>query len=539
MSINKKATAEVEVTGAPKAEQDFRKIGDAGKKAGKDISDAFTAVGRSLATFGASVVDAVVDVKQLDPSAMVKTFEDYSRSLTRTAIAAGQSLDGLKQRYQELSRANAVMPQSIDAFAKSVGRMTYDIRGGIDAFTGLHNAALAFGETDQEQVGFAAYLKNVQGVAGDTTAAVGKLFAQAEKLSTVGGARALRDLFVSMGSEVDRLVSRMGAARAQTEGLAAVLTKGATGPQAQRIAAGALGFLGSSPLDIQRTLGRPLFDQEGRYKDTVGTYQGLYDLMRKPVSEGGRGMDDERILMAFQASLGMEAGSAMYQALKSGRLGQARGLAKLGASGTAAAAGAAYRASPIGQIDASRIGIFEAQMDVASPLFDMKGDLSSFVGAHPFASLGIAYGVKAALSKALPKLAPKLLPGLVKGGLGALGAGLSVLPIEDIFLPDEYQNKAGSGSELSSAPLAELLKERALAGKTGTPVDPMYGPRARDIAAGERALARDLGPGVNAEVYIKDQSIERLAEALKMAFEHASASTARDVEADKDPESRN
>lgn len=537
MSINKKATAEVEVTGTDEAARKFGKTGESAKKAGRDIKDAFTDAGKAIATFGASVVDAVVDVKALDPSALIKTFEDYSRSLTRTAIATGQSLDGLKQRYQELSRANAVMPQSIDAFAKSVGRMTYDIRGAQDAFTGMHNAALAFGETDQEQVGFAAYLKNVQGVAGDTSAAVGRLFAQAEKLSTVGGARALRDLFVSMGSEVDRLVSRMGAARAQTEGLAAVLTKGATGPQAQRIAGGALGFLGSSPLDVQRTLGKPLFDKEGRYKDPVGTYQGLYDLMRRPVTQGGRGMDDERILMAFQASLGMEAGSAMYSALRSGRLGSARGVAKLGASGTAAAAGAAYRESPIGKIDASRIGIFEAEMNVSEPLFDLKSGVSGFVGAHPIASLGIAYGVKTALAKALPKLAPKLIPGLLKGGLGALGAGLSVLPVEDIFLPDSMQNMAGSGSELSSAPLAELLKERAEAGKTGTPVDPMYGPRARDIAAGERALARDLGPDVNTEVYIREQSIQRLTEALKMAFEHAS--TARDVEADKDPQSRN
>lgn len=542
MGLSKEAVAAIEVLGAEAAKQKFDQVGAAGKKAGKDISDAFKDAGKALAAFGSSAVDAVVDVKALDPAALMRTFEDYGRTVTKTSIATGQSLDGLKQKYSQLAHANGVLPQAVDAFAKSVGRMTYDIKGGIDAFTGLHNAAIAFGETDQEQVGFASYLKNVQGVAGDTTQAVGKLFAQAEKLGTVGGARALRDLFVSMGGAVDQLVSRMGNARAQTEALEAVLTKGATGPQAQRIAGGALGFLGSSPLDIQRTLGKPLFDKEGRYKDPTGVYQGLYDLMRKPASEGGRGMDDERILLAFQSNLGMEAGTRMYHALKSGQLGQARGLAKIGPSGTAAKAGAAYLASPIGQIDQSRVGIFESQMAAVSPLFDLKSSISGFVGDHPYASLGMAYGLKTALAKGLPKLLPKLLPRLFTG---AVGTGLGIVGasgLGDIFLPQALQttSSAGSGSEMSSAPLADLIFGRYHNGAdSGTPTPlSAFGDRGVDMGKGETALReRGMNPG--------GMTREELIEALKAALESATVKTqsvegpAAAVEAGKDRASRN
>lgn len=540
MTIQNKAVAEVEVAGTDKAARELGKVGEAGKKAGKDLADAFRDAGRALAAFGASAVDAVVDIKSLDPAALVKTFEDYTRAVTKTAIATGQTIDGLKARYSELARANAVLPQTIDTFAKSVGRLTGDIRGAQDAFSGLHNAALAFGESDQEQVGFAAYLKNVRGVAGDTTAAVGRLFAQAEKLGTVGGPRALRDLFLGISGDVDRLVSRFGAARGQTEALAGVLTKGATGPQAQRIASGVLGFLGGSPLDIQRTLGRPLFDREGRYKDPLGTIQSLYDLARKPTSQGGRGLDDERILLAFQQNLGLESGSALFYALKEGRFGQARGLAKLGPSGTPGAAGTRYRDSQIGQIDLSRVGIFETELGLASPLFDLKAGLSSFVGEHPLLSLGIGYGLKAGLSKVLPKLVtPKLGASLLKGGLGAAGHALTALPIEDIFLPESLQNKAGSGSELSSTPLAEIIKERASPAVEGhVPPVESYGGRAPEIRAAEEALrARGLDPATLTQ--------EQIAEALKEALQSSTVkveiqnSPARTAEADKDPGSRN
>lgn len=540
MSIQNKAVAEVEVNGTEKAARDLGKVGEAGKKAGKDLADAFKDASKSLAAFGASAVDAVVDVKALDPAALVKTFEDYTRAVTRTSIATGQSIEGLKQRYSELARANAVLPQTIDTFAKSVGRLTGDIKGAQDAFSGLHNAALAFGETDQEQVGFAAYLKNVRGVAGDTTAAVGRLFAQAEKLGTVGGPRALRDLFLGISGEVDRLVSRFGAARGQTEALAAVLTKGATGPQAQRIASGVLGFLGGSPLDIQRTLGRPLFDKEGRYRDPLGTIQSLYDLARRPVSKGGRGLDEERILLAFQSNLGLESGTALFHALREGRFGQARSLANIGPSGRPAAAGAAYLESQIGKIDASRVGIFESELDAVSPLFDLKAKISNFVGEHPFLSLGLGYGLKSALTKGLPKLlTPKLGASLLKGAKGLAGSALSVLPIEDIFLPDSLQNTAGSGSELSSTPLAEILKERANPAVEGhVPPPEAYGGRAPEIRAAEEALrARGVDPA--------QLTTEQIAQALKEALESSTIKVevqngpAQNTEADKDPQSRN
>lgn len=545
MSIVNRALVWLGVEGADKAERDFQKVGEAGKKAGADIEGAFKKVGVALGQFGASVVDAVVDVKQLDPAALTRTMEDYSRALTRTSIATGQSLDGLKSRYMDLAKANAVMPQQIDAFAKSMGRMTYDIKGAQDAFTGLHNAALASGDTVEDWKPFGAMLHNVKGIAGDTTKEVGKLFAQADKLKTVGGPKALRDLFVDIAPAIDVAISRLGRARAEAFSFVGILTEGLPKAQASRIAGATIGTFGSQWKDISRTVGHDVLGPDGQYKNFPKVAAELIGLMRRPVQAGGRGQSEEQILLAFRDWLGPEAGTRMYQKLSSGAFRGIGALTDIDPSGAAAAAGSAYRGSRIGQIDNSRIEMFGVESQVGDWFVDLKAAASRLISEHPVAAMGLsaaaAAGGKAALSKVLPALGAKLAIPALKGAGGLLGAGLSVLPVEDIFLPDSMQNKAGSRSEMSDAPLAELLKERALSGKTGSGPDALYESRAGEISAAESALAADLGKGADAGVFIKEQSIERLAEALRMALEHAAANAAppRRTEADKQPASKN
>lgn len=537
MALNKKATAEVEVVGGDNAARQFTKVGEAGKKAGKEISDAFQGVGQALESFGRSVVDAVVDVKKLDPTVMVRGFEDYARAVTRTSIATGQSLEDLRAKYQNLSRTNAVMPQQIDAWARSVGRLTYDLKGAQDSFTSAHRAALAFGESDQEQVPFAVYLKQVKNEAGDTTMAVGRLFAMAEKLGTVGGPRALRDSFVQMGAQVDRLISRKGHARADVEGLQALIAHDATPAQARRIMSGVLGFWGSQTLNIQRTLGRRILDSEGHITDLPGQMQELFALNQRPVSKGGRGMSDERLWSSLLADYGEEAGAWLFKAFKSGRLKQLAGLRALGDSDTPIEAARAYRQSKIGKIESKRIAIFEEQMPIAEAMFDASAFLAPTIAQHPFLAGIVAFaaqhGIKAAIAKFGIEAAKKA--GLkVAGAIGGRVAGFGGMLITE---------NNSERQELGEAPLEELIagRERAKAMGSTAPLE-SYGKRGPELSAAYDYLKKHgIDPGSSSLVELREVFKDGVKEALKESVikTESVSSPSEATEQDKDSGSRN
>lgn len=439
MAVNNKAVAEISVTGTEQAEANLNKVGRAGKRLGSELKDVFADATKYMTDFATATIDAMTDIGSLNPAVMMRNLEDFSRMVTKTSIASGKSLEGLKNKYIDLSKANAVMPSQIDAFARSVSKMTHDVNFGMEAFQGMHNAALAFGETDQEQVGFAAYLKNVQGVAGDTSKAVGKLFTQAEKLNTLGGARALRDVFMSTGGEVDKLVTRIGKARSEVEAFQGLLTKGSSPQQAQRIAGGAMGFLGSAPLDIQRTLGKSLFDSEGRYKDPVGAYKELYSLLRRDTSKGGRGLDAERTRLAFQSSMGLEAGSAMYNALATGRLKDIRSLA--GISGGGRDFNQDYLNSDIGKADQAKADINASKLKVFKPMLDAKSWLAPLVAENPVAALGAAYAAKTGIQYVAKKAATGLGTRAIGGALAGVGGEALTAPFMsgDVARPESEE----------------------------------------------------------------------------------------------------
>lgn len=125
---------------------------------------------------------------------------------------------------------------------------------------------------------------------------------------------------------IDELVSRAGTARERTRTFLRIVAADAPTPEANRIEKHVLRFLSLQPLNIQRTLGKPLFDADGHYKDPVSVILDMFELMRRPASQGGRNMDDERILLSLQNDYGLEGGSRLFAALKSGRVAQLRAI---------------------------------------------------------------------------------------------------------------------------------------------------------------------------------------------------------------------
>lgn len=377
--IQGKARADIEVGGADKAAREFQKVGDSAKKAGSDIERTFAGLGRSIASFSANVVDAAVGFQGLDPKSMVASFFEYERQVTKTGLAVGQSVDQIRNKYAALARQNAVLPTQIDAFAKSVGRLTYDIKGAQDAFSAVHDAALTFAESDQDQVPFLVMLKNVMGGARDTEKEFGKLIAQADKLKTVGGPQALRDLFVALGPMIDQSISRLGTAREKAQAFVGVVTAGMRPDHARRVGSGILGALGSDPQGLKRTLGYDPFDQEGHLRDPMAALQGEYKYVRSRWYT-----DEARQVAAYEATYGMEAGRALFYALKRGKMGAVAGIAGIAPSNRASLAGRAYRSSKAGVADQKTTEFFLAGQSAVDPFSEWLNEINALSAKHPY-----------------------------------------------------------------------------------------------------------------------------------------------------------
>lgn len=522
--MSNEARIKLNLEGDEAAIRKFLNVGAASKKAGDDISNAFVAAGKAVANFGAAALDAVIDVKGLNPAEMVRTWEDYARAVTRTSVATGQSIDAIRGRYQELSRLNAVMPQQIDSFAKSVGRMTYDIRGAAEAFTGMHEAALAFGETDQEQVPFAVMLKNVQGVAGDTTQAVGKLFAQANKLGTVGGARALRDLFVDLAPVIDATVSKLGNGVAKAQAFVGVLTAGLKKNQATRVGSAALGFLESQGLALWKQFGENPYDDQGHIKDPAKWYRRILAHDLKSVEHGGRGMTPQMVQMALFQDLGPEAGAAVWKQMvaSSGFESRVAAVQNVAPINTAQKAGIAYRSSQIGRVEAGYVGQFEATSPLAETLFDAKADASKWVAENPFLALGAAWAAKTIIGKALPGL-----------GAAAAGAGAGTLGLAgaSLFMSGDY--KPSDTEELAQQIYDEQHGHEPILG--------YFESTKKRIEAGKTVIQNQGGNPATMSPAELETALKRALESVTIKTQpaDAAATTASQAESDKNLNSRN
>jgi hypothetical protein len=282
-----------------------------------------------------------------------------------------------------------------------------------------------------------------------------------------------------------------------------------------------MGFLGSSPLDIQRTLGKSLFDSEGRYKDPVGAYKELYSLLRRDPSKGGRGLDAERTRLAFQSSMGMEAGSAMYNALASGKFRDVKSLS--GASGTARRYNEDYLNSSIGRVDLKDVNAYFEKMDFAKPMAELRDPLLDAMGKHPglaalaggAAVVGLRYG----------------LPALGKGIAGS-GAGALALSGVSMMVPSD-----------TPRPKTEQIAEK-IYGEAHGKMKPLF----NWDPFGERAEINEAKKTVAAQgVDISTASAEQIEAALKRALESSTVKVqvqdngnlGAETENDKSAEGRN
>ena len=437
MALNKEARVKIGVDGADESARDFERIGSAGAAAFDRVASGAAKVGKGLAEMTAQGVMAASGIQKLDLGAAAQRVAETDKIITKSAISTGQAADQLRAKFQALSNQNILPVQEVEAATRSLGKLTYDLKGAQDAYTGVHQAALLFGESDEEQFPFAAALKNL-GIDGkDAETQIGKVVAQAEALGTVGGPRALRDLFVATSGQLEMVSGELDKGREKARAFLGVLTQGMAPGQAQRVASGALGFLQGGALDIQRTLGYDVLDRHGHIKNPDKVYQDLFKKMKK------RGMSEKSMLMAFRSDLGLEAGSEMYYALKEGRLDKVKEIAGVKPSEKPKEALEDYKKSDAGTRDATDLRLKAAQNEPAGWMVKAGTWLGQKAAENPVAAL-----LTATFGKDIAVGVGRRIFGAAKGGAaavrGAAGAvaeagSSAVLGAEELAARAMYQ----------------------------------------------------------------------------------------------------
>jgi hypothetical protein len=391
MSLNKEAKVQIGVEGADQGAREFQRLEAAGVASFSKIAGAAVSSFAKLASSGVQAVASVAGLQKLDLGAAVTSLANYDKQVTMMAIGTGQQIDQLKAKFEGIGRQNLLPATEVERMTRSLGRVTYDFKGAADAVQGLRLAQLALGDdTPDDEMPFAVTLKSLGVPLADTEAQIGQVIAQADKLGTVGGPRALRDLFVGLGPALEQVSDGLDNGRAKAFAFAEALTKGISNPaQAQRVATATFSTLESNWANIQRTLGRDILNRDGQVEDPLKIVRDLNGKM------GQRGMSEQSRLMAWRNDFGREAGSRIYHGLKEGTLTEenVRALMGLPPSSKLAQAKNDLDNSDAGKREKARLEALRAQKGLAAPFLEIANAVSEAVGAHPVLSvLGATFG---------------------------------------------------------------------------------------------------------------------------------------------------
>lgn len=432
------------------------------------VRGAVRGVKSELASMGLDALRTATALKTINFAAAAEQAKEYDLTLARMSARSGSGVEALSARFSGLSKEILVGQRQQADFARSLGRVTGDAKGSVEALRGLGTAALAAGRTLDENLEVGAGLRQGLGVVGDTTEALGRLRSQADAtgidwVNFTDAITSSKGALEQVGLQADGTKDKMTA-------LAAVLGKGFSREGQARVTAGVVGTLQGRALDIERMLGHRILDEQGHIKDPAKVQQEIKERVERRLGKG-----TEATRRALINSYGAEVGSAIFNSDLSnvGKVASATG----GAAKTQAEANA-VKASQAGQLlrhDAARQN---AELEVGRSLNGVRsgifGQFTELLENHPIAGLlGLTAGqagIQAGAQRLLRGAAGSVAGGAA-GGAGTLAANAakaSVPVAEEAFQAGELAFTRGgkliaTGNAASRAELAAA----ELFGKTG------------------------------------------------------------------------
>ncbi len=465
MSDGERAEVHLGATGTDEAIRAAEDVRGAYVRAAGGISDAWqglggkitSAVGGAVRSVGSSVSTLAQDSIRLATAlgnvslaSAVGQARTLDETLGRMATGRGVQLAELGEKLTKASKGILVGEPAIAAEARGISTLTGDLRGALDAMEGLGEEAIATGRSAEEMAPLGVVLHNVLGVAGDTREELGKLRAQADAVGTVGGPEQLERQIESLGGTLSGFSAKTDDARNRLTAFVGVLGAGLSPNIAGKVQQAVLGQLQGRALEINRTLGRDILDENGDVTDPASVLRDLAKSMSR------RGLHGRRALLGWRRYLGNQAGSRVYNALEGGELSE-QAIAEL--AGVTPSNEAHDRAQQFPNSGAGRrLGVQlaneRAMRGVAEPLLDAQTAWGQAFSGHPVESI-IGANLASSVAMSVAKQVGSALSGAGGGGSVATATGTGT---------------AAAGALAGTAEAAELAEGALLtAGSALTP----------------------------------------------------------------------
>lgn len=406
----------------------------AGGKMRSALGGAVASIGGSLATLGQDAVRVATLVNNISVASAVSSAKTLDDTLARLSASKGVGVGELGDKFTGLSKHILEGEQAIAGQSRALSRLTGDFGGAIAAMDGLGTEAIATGHTADEMLPLGAVLHNVLGVAGDTSAALGQIRAQAEALGTVGGPAALGAQITSAGGALAKFGAQTDEQRGRLVALMGTLGRGLNPEQAGRVQSGVLGALEGNALEISRTVGHDVLDEHGHLADPVKAIRDLDAIMKR------RGLSKKQQLKAYRRFAGVEGGSELFAALQRGDLtdGRINELAGLAPSASGHDAAGEFADSKAGSRLITQLNSERAARHAAEPVLDAQDAWGRYFQDSPVAS-ALAGNLLGATASSLLKF----------GGARAAGGGGAASAVAKAL-------SSGAGSSALDAEIAAL-----------------------------------------------------------------------------------
>lgn len=404
------------VTDAHRVQQAWSGAGDAISGA---VRGAGRVVGEHLSQIAKDVIGTATAMGTIDMRTAVQGARAYREEVTRFSVVAGESVGNLKTGFGEVAKATMESGPAIAAWAKGVGRLTYDYTGALISAKALHDESVATGKSFEEMGQLGVAMHNSLGVTDDMGKALGTIRAQAEKLGTVGGVAAFQDQIQELSGTFSTMALHSDEARNRVTALAGMMSKGYGPAQAGAVQQGMFGAVTKSAGMLNLLGGIDIYDEKGEI-DT----QKLGPALRTVQDKYRKWLPDKNLrMMALRnltgdprAAAALESGDFSEEAI--GRL------AGVGPSGGARAAAEKYAGSDAGKSRAAELQANRAMQESAEKILPMQDAFRGLFADHPIigglASSLVGAGASGLISKGLSKL------GGGGGGGGLLSRGLSM-----------------------------------------------------------------------------------------------------------------
>lgn len=397
---------------------------------GKRIAQGIQSAGNAVASFAQTAISDITRVASaaagISAAQGIASFRALEDQIARLGAASGKSLGNVRGEIAAAAKGAQLGESTVAAWAKGVGRLTYDYGQGARSIAAFNQEALATGRSAEEMAPLAVALHNTLGVAGDTADELGRMRSMADALGTTGGPAALQDRLVAVSGVLDTLGHKTAAQRHNLEAMVAGLGKGLSAEGQTRVTSRILGDIAKDPRGYERMLGLKkgsLLDDQGHVADPMRVLELTQAHLKK---RGGGNQAHAQMIAANMLGGDYEAGAALLNA----DVGAMRRAAALGPSGDAAKAAAAYQGSEAGQIAAAQQDKERNQRAIGAKLSPYLLSVEQAAASNPLLTMaGITAGggllssaVGGGIRGGAGMLASLFSGGGGKGGAGGVGA---------------------------------------------------------------------------------------------------------------------